>query len=40
MFQSEAWRENPDEGSASMAVELTCDGSEHTGILTAAAEQC
>jgi hypothetical protein len=39
VFRSEAWSENPDEGSESLAMDSTFDGNGHTGILTAAAKQ-
>ena len=39
MFQSMALSKKSDEGSESLAMDSTFDGSRHTGILTVAAEQ-
>jgi hypothetical protein len=39
VFRSEAWSKKSDEGSESLAMDSTLDGSGHTGILTAMAEQ-
>ena len=39
VFQSEAWSKKSDEGSESLAMDSSLDGSGHTGILMAAAEQ-
>jgi hypothetical protein len=38
VFRSEAWSKSSDEGSESLAIVSTFDGSGHTGILTSAAE--
>ena len=39
VFRSEAWSENPDEGSESLAMDSTFDGNGHTGILMVVAKQ-
>ncbi len=39
VFRSEAWSKKSDEGSESLVMDSNLDGSGHTGILTAVAEQ-
>jgi hypothetical protein len=39
VFRSEALSKKSDEGSESLAMDSILDGSRHTGILTATAEQ-